>query len=279
MKHQKFIYRYKYLPFNENSLKILTEGTIKFTNPETFNDPFDTRPPYVANFEDIAKTKFKTIRKHSKTLGESPAQTILKKRKYAAQMKIAAESEAINTNVVSNFGMVCLTSTPDNLLMWSHYAESHKGFIVGFKIPTNGAFSAVDIHNEIDITKYWTDCLYPLPVDYCTERPVVLYGSDSDLETSQKALLSKSVDWEYERESRVIDITRPPGIYHYNRNLILHSVIAGLNMEDEDYHRLSSIIQDLREKEGLTHLTLYKAEADQRAYKVLIPNFKPPIDD
>ncbi|MDG0968248.1 MAG: hypothetical protein P8O06_00245 [Porticoccaceae bacterium] len=49
-------------------------------------------------------------------------------------------------------------------------------------------------------------------------------------------------------------------------------------MEDEDYHRLGSIVRDLREKEGLTHLTLYKAEAHQRAYKVLIPNFKPPID-
>jgi hypothetical protein len=279
MKQQEFIYRYKYLPFNENSLKILTEGTIKFTDPETFNDPFDCRPPYVANVEDIAKTKFKTIRKYSKKRGESPAQTILKKRKYAAKMKINAESGVINNNVAINFGMVCLTSTPDNLLMWSHYADSHKGFIVGFKIPTNGAFSAVNIHNEKAIVKYWTDCLYPLPVAYCTERPVVFYGSDSDLETSQKRLLSKSVDWEYERESRVIDTTRPPCIYHYNRNLILHSVIAGLNMEDEDYHRLGSIMRDLREKEGLTLLTLYKAEADKREYKVLIPNFKTPIDD
>ena len=163
--------------------------------------------------------------------------------------------------------------------MWSHYADSHKGFIVGFKIPTNGAFSAVNIHNEKAIVKYWTDCLYPLPVAYCTERRVVFYGSDSDLETSQKALLSKSVDWEYERESRVIDTTRPPGIYHYNRNLILHSVIAGLNMENKDYQQLGSIIRDLKEQEGLNHLTLYKAETHPREYKVLIPNFKTPIDD
>ena len=92
-------------------------------------------------------------------------------------------------------------------------------------------------------------------------------------------LITRSVDWEYESESRVIDTTRPPGIYHYNRNLILHSVIAGLNMEDKDYQRLGSIIRDLKEKEGLNHLTLYKAEADEREYKVLIPNFKPPIDD
>ena len=279
MEHQKFIYRYKYLPFNDDSIKVLTEGTIKFTDPKTFNDPFDGRPPYMANVEDIAKTKFKTIRKHSKKLGESPAQTLQKKRKYAAQMKMNAENGAISNNVASTFGIVCLTSTPDNLLMWSHYAESHKGFIVGFKIPTNGAFGEVDIRNEIPIVEYWRDCLYPLPVGYCTERPVVFYGRDSDRETSQKALLSKSVDWEYESESRVIDTTRPPGVYHYNRNLILHSVIAGLNMENKDYQQLGSIIRDLKEKEELNHLTLYKAETHQREYKVVIQDFKLPIDD
>ena len=35
------IYRYKYLPFSEGSLKALTEGTMKFTCPLDFNDPFD----------------------------------------------------------------------------------------------------------------------------------------------------------------------------------------------------------------------------------------------
>lgn len=92
-------------------------------------------------------------------------------------------------------------------------------------------------------------------------------------------LITRSVDWEYESESRVIDTTRPPGIYLYNRNLILHSVIAGLNMGNKDYQRLGSIIRDLKEKEELNHLTLYKPEADEREYKVVIPDFKLPIDD
>lgn len=37
-------YRYKYLPFNEGSLKVITEGTVKFTCPLDFNDPFDCQP-------------------------------------------------------------------------------------------------------------------------------------------------------------------------------------------------------------------------------------------
>ena len=35
---------YKYLPFNEGSLKVITEGTVKFTCPLEFNDPFDCQP-------------------------------------------------------------------------------------------------------------------------------------------------------------------------------------------------------------------------------------------
>ena len=29
-------------------------------------------------------------------------------------------------------GILCLTEVPDSLLMWAHYADSHKGFLVGF---------------------------------------------------------------------------------------------------------------------------------------------------
>lgn len=37
---------YKYLPFDEGSLRIITEGTIKFTLPSEVNDPFDCAPDY-----------------------------------------------------------------------------------------------------------------------------------------------------------------------------------------------------------------------------------------
>ncbi|SIS82470.1 hypothetical protein SAMN05421760_105270 [Neptunomonas antarctica] len=39
---ENYIYRYKYLPFDpDGALKIITESTIKFSNPLEFNDPFD----------------------------------------------------------------------------------------------------------------------------------------------------------------------------------------------------------------------------------------------
>ena len=34
------VYRYKYAPFDAGALKMVTEGTIKFSDPRQFNDPF-----------------------------------------------------------------------------------------------------------------------------------------------------------------------------------------------------------------------------------------------
>ncbi|MBT2620300.1 DUF2971 domain-containing protein [Chryseobacterium sp. ISL-6] len=35
-------------------------------------------------------------------------------------------------NVNRNFGIYSLTTKNSNLLMWSHYGNSHKGFCIGF---------------------------------------------------------------------------------------------------------------------------------------------------
>ncbi|MES9903809.1 MAG: hypothetical protein ABW168_14180 [Sedimenticola sp.] len=43
------ILRYKYVPFSEGSLSIIKEGTMKFTPPTEFNDPFDCAPDIDAN--------------------------------------------------------------------------------------------------------------------------------------------------------------------------------------------------------------------------------------
>ncbi|MYL96140.1 DUF2971 domain-containing protein, partial [Citrobacter werkmanii] len=34
--------------------------------------------------------------------------------------------------IMSMYGVICLTPKPDNYLMWSHYAASHTGFCIGF---------------------------------------------------------------------------------------------------------------------------------------------------
>jgi len=38
---------FKYLPFDDGSLAVLTQGTIKYTRPMRFNDPFEVLPVYL----------------------------------------------------------------------------------------------------------------------------------------------------------------------------------------------------------------------------------------
>lgn len=38
-------------------------------------------------------------------------------------------------SIKSNLSVTCFNNNPLNMLMWSHYAQSHTGFLVEFKIP------------------------------------------------------------------------------------------------------------------------------------------------
>src|SRR5207302_2679902 len=45
---------------------------------------------------------------------------------------IPMASEMLSKNINKHIGVLCLTEVPDSQLMWSHYAGSHKGFVIEF---------------------------------------------------------------------------------------------------------------------------------------------------
>ena len=132
----KRIRRYKYLPFNEGSLRILTDGTIKFTSPSELNDPFDCAPDFDArNIADYLNTRPDLLEKAREKLNFSPAQFIEEKQTRIKSLEIAAEHGAFNQLAAGRVGICSLTRDPLNLLMWAHYAQHHTGFVVEFDIP------------------------------------------------------------------------------------------------------------------------------------------------
>jgi hypothetical protein len=102
------ILRYKYLPMNENSLKIISHGTIKFSSPSEFNDPFDCSPDYdvetileyVSNNKDLLKIA-------GKKLGLSPAQRIQNKTKMLKNVECAASKESYGGEIAEKTGVCC----------------------------------------------------------------------------------------------------------------------------------------------------------------------------
>lgn len=130
------ILRYKYLPFSEGSLCVISEGTMKFTAPADFNDPFDCMPVY--NFENMRehlKGRKDLLKKAGAINGLSPAKRMLNKNKMMARIKTAIESGEYAEGVVQDIGICSLSRSFKSLLMWAHYAQDHKGFVVEFSIP------------------------------------------------------------------------------------------------------------------------------------------------
>ncbi|WP_420598967.1 DUF2971 domain-containing protein [Neptuniibacter sp.] len=248
------IYRYKYLPFDsETSLKVITESTIKFSSPEEFNDPFDCAP-----YLDVSEITDEYVNELLKKNGTSPADRIQNKQKYKCNLIRAIESGDFLKSINSSISICCLSRSATQPLMWAHYANDHRGFVVEFKIPVEGELSVAHQHDEF---------LVPFSVEYTQERPQT-HIVDNEPDQVEKCLLTKCDDWAYEEEERVISYQRPAGI-HQISPLLLSSVIAGMRMPAKDVELLNEAIQ----QHNQTHkkdVSLYHARPDQREYLIKV---------
>jgi hypothetical protein len=98
------------------------------------------------------------------------------------KLAIEKTKEKINKKL----GILCFSDRFSNPLMWSHYADKHKGIALGFDIPM--AF----------LTK----------VVYTNIRPKIIYDpierKFSDIEEMKSILIgNKFIDWKYESEYRM----------------------------------------------------------------------------
>src|SRR5271154_2979357 len=110
------------------------------------------------------------------------------------------------------FGLLCFCRGWSNPLLWSHYADKHRGMCLGFDVPENSV----------------------KPVKYVSKRPLVQYPITEDLESiSEQLLWTKYIDWKYEEELRswIEFIERDPVTQFYfcnfDKKIQLKEVIAG----------------------------------------------------
>lgn len=85
-------------------IDLISKGSLKFTKPSEFNDPFDYCP---AQFEDIPEISFP----------------------HALADHINRSMQTISSQLS---GVACFTAYPDRMLMWSHYGDQHRSVCVGF---------------------------------------------------------------------------------------------------------------------------------------------------
>lgn len=183
---------YKYLHAARLGDVLPRDGTphLRVTQPGALNDPFESVPAIELAVQpgDHAGLAAELTR----IAPEHPvdAATVAQ---LAAGVGVRAQQAAFLEQINERWGVVSFSTTATNALMWSHYAGEAAGFVVGFDVDILRTLVPAD-DGTLD------------PVVYATTRP--LLSSISEVTSGgprlTEALLTKSADWTYEDEWRLI---------------------------------------------------------------------------
>ena len=171
--------------------QMLATGSIMFSAPSNFNDPFDCAVQY-----DIRNSRDEVVGKYvrdlvTKGMEEREAISLAEKEVPTSQHGLEYWQEERVKNIVrgvSNSGVLCLTTAPSNPLMWTHYANYHSGICVGFGVS--------DIENEEQVGFIGE----AQAIQYSNQMPLINVTRDDGNDIVRKALFTKAIPYSYEEE-------------------------------------------------------------------------------
>lgn len=226
-----FLFRYR--GYNSKSVEAFKEDKLYFSTPNMFNDPYDARfyinseafiqaiqyewktnmESYVKEkaFPDMPEDALEMIYRKIMELNEDISN---QKRFFEYVFSII---ESLKNQMRKNLKVICFTEQHISNLMWSHYADYHKGFCLMYSKEELKQSFIYDINgnktkNKIEILK----------VEYSEKQldigpylyyyiPLKFFGySSKEINLTEgekiikKIVSSKSDDWKYEDEWRAI---------------------------------------------------------------------------
>jgi hypothetical protein len=170
---------YKYVSFGTGKT-ILESNSVCFSQPKDFNDPFDL-PSYPA--EEVA----------------NPVVGIFSQIRVMAKNSIWSE----------NTGILPLTRTPTNPLMWAHYADMHRGLVIGINVAAAGFTDEktnlipAQFGSVIYVSRRSSEPFIDKPQSGIAVGSTYHFPRDH-YEKLQRLFLHKPLYWSYEEEVRVL---------------------------------------------------------------------------
>ena len=283
---------YKYV--SAERIDILQNRLIRFTQPNALNDPFEAHPDFYtlgkkgfanAYADMIRRAPYRVWKDYKRaTRTELDRWAFANQLKadpdYAEQLYKSLGHRDILPNLRERFynlhntaGILSLSETPENLLMWAHYAEGHTGFV----LVLDGSHDFFKGKNSL------LGFAKPEPVEYRLELPHLTIEETFKETVLPEIFFVKGLDWKYEKEwrylkfranankrfrdSNSLDVNLfrlPPkcvigvilGCY---RSKELEKEILTLQREDPEFSHLK--IQQARASETHYHLEIGEIEA------------------
>jgi len=190
---------HRYQKIDANFLDSLKYNYLWFSNPEDFNDPFDCKMYF--DFENTPEE----IEAFGREINERPENARLKLDKSQLRMRVKeliSNPEIFykgdfdqNIDEVKKIGVCCFSESDSKLLMWSHYGDKHQGACLTFD---------ADCDKQLFL-------VFPFCVEYLTKFPKINWIKDrGKFKLRRFAFATKSLEWSYEEEVRIIRDDRLP---------------------------------------------------------------------
>lgn len=294
---------FKYVNLH-GATEILKNGSLLFSSPLYFNDPFDVSIQTLFGYDPLdlishskafvdlitSTTDFPETNGFDSSISIQMLHSLYRS---ATSSKKEALLKSLNPDVLWNkenlknealditmkmkalyscAGILSATKRHDNYLLWAHYADKHQGAVIEFQ---------ANVQKDSMLTLMED-------VDYTDERPF-LYDSHEDFlkksifKTSndildiynRKITKTKSLEWRYEEEIRLYQpmlVNIPEGKkyhlldYHHDE---IQSIFLGCKMSTTEKDLISSLAQEKNPNVKIYEMVpdIYKYKLHAKLYK------------
>ncbi|WP_186230886.1 DUF2971 domain-containing protein [Burkholderia gladioli] len=216
---------FKYREINENSIKNLCDDTVWLADPATFNDPYDCH--HFIDYSKLLNNTFKMMPQELRArlpqdkLQEIESSALLAEDPSSAMIDILLRGEPPEKSAIMKATLLGATATilekmgadgasrmkdgfkvcsfserVDSTLMWSHYADYHKGFCIEYDIKS--------VRADDHVSRFMYPVIYSERPFDATQNMLQVGTAEFNNLYLNLAGLIKSKDWVYEKEWRLI---------------------------------------------------------------------------
>lgn len=231
---------FKFVSFNANTLKNIINGELWFGKPKNQNDPYEGEFVIDGFSENLSETNRLKIIKQM-----FPNERIdFLKVKYRNDLNnrefFMDYTDYMNDLIKDQYGICCFSKTFDEILLWTHYADSHQGMCLIYDMSVlNKSFK--ENYNSVG----GGNANYSLDVP---RIKVELHENGIPFINGFDQLIFKYKNFEYEQEFRFIKYFNPR--FSKERNLkidnsALFGIIFGESMPINDKRTIINLMKSI----------------------------------
>lgn len=261
-------------------LATLATKTMRFASPVVFNDPFELTPRIERASDELLMDRLKAahlVEDYFQNVGCKKGLTPEESSKeyFACEVprrfknyqtpegweekSLALKWEFVGL-IAKRFRILCCSHREDSILMWSHYAEQHRGMVIEFDLAQ--MIPGVDLSGEAYDVHYRSS---PPSV------PALHADMDSFEEALIRVLTTKALEWSYEEEVRIRfpvpkDLNNDePHDQSFDPQCIKRVIVGCYNQPDAQTY---SSVEELAQRPEYKHVRFQRAYLDAHDYRL-----------